>query len=826
MAVISQNDRVDRIIQLIRKAAAGDVSSRVETSGNHNTLDGFAKAINELFEILKERTGTMPCSDAESVDFEERYKRLEANIPGMVYQFAMHPGGGFSFSYVNEWSKQLFDMQPDELMHDAARLIRLIHPHDRNRLNALLAQSAQTLQPWREVLRFNINGEMRWYDCMSRPATQPNGDIIWEGIVLEVTDQMRAAASLASSERRLSDIISASPIGIAIYDSTGLCISTNESLARIIGATKEQVLTQNYRHLDSWKRSGLLDKAQAALETKTAQWLKLTTTSTFGKELFLDCHLVPFGDGGLLFMSQDISDRTRAELALSENERLMYKVIDQSPHPIWISDETGTLIRINKACCDLLDIREDEVVGRYNILQDPNVIDQGHLSLVQSVFSKGETVNFTIEYDSAQVGQIELERTVNVILDVTVSPVKNEAGVITNAVITHRDITERKRLEKQLLQSQKLEAVGQLAGGVAHDFNNMLSVILGHAELIQSSLPAGHPLMKNILEIERAGLHSRDITRQLLAFSRRGIVAPKTVDVNRLISQTSKTLSQLIGENITLKFAPEDGLWKVRFDPTQLDQILINLAVNARDAMPEGGHLAIETANTYLDETAYISNMEITPGHYVKVTISDDGVGMDRKTESRIFEPFFTTKVQGKGTGLGLSTVYGIVKQNGGLIHVYSEKNKGTTFNIYIPRILDEDRQNIEGEVATLKSHSGTILLVEDDDMVRAMTTELLKKIGYTVVAATSPEDALAICENESTKIDLLLSDVVMPKMNGAELSGKIHTMRPDTKVLFMSGYAENIIIRHGVLMDGIRFIQKPFSLQTLADKVHEAMNG
>ena len=396
-----------------------------------------------------------------------------------------------------------------------------------------------------------------------------------------------------------------------------------------------------------------------------------------------------------------------------------------------------------------------------------------------------------------------------------------------------RDITARKnseeekaKLEMQLLQAQKMESVGRLAGGVAHDFNNMLSVILGHAELLRSSLPPGDPLLKSVLEIENAGIHSRDITRQLLAFSRKQIIAPKTTNLNKLIVNIKKTLAKLIGENIDLRFFPQQDLWNVRIDPTQVDQILFNLAANARDAMPEGGALVIETSNVDLDEVYCSLHVECRPGQYVVLSVTDYGVGMDKETLSHVFEPFWTTKEMGKGTGLGLATVYGITRQNGGLVTAYSESGKGTTFSIHIPRLMDEVQEETIVEIAPLEFHPATVLLVEDDDMVRRMTDAILRKIGYSVVLAESPMEALAVFEKEASSIDLVITDVIMPQMSGTELVAKISKIKPEVRVLFMSGYTENVIVRQGVLKEGIHFVQKPFSMKDFARKVREAIDA
>jgi len=385
---------------------------------------------------------------------------------------------------------------------------------------------------------------------------------------------------------------------------------------------------------------------------------------------------------------------------------------------------------------------------------------------------------------------------------------------------------QQHQLELQLHQGQKMEAIGRLAGGVAHDFNNMLTVILGYAELMKKYVPGDSPLTKNLLGIEKAALRSRDMTRQLLALSRQQIVAPRLLNLNEQLVTTNQTLARLIGEDIDISFRPTVGLWNVRIDPSQLDQIIINLAVNARDALPGGGKLTIETANRSFDEAYCRAHPGFSPGDYVLLSVSDNGTGMDQETMANIFEPFFTTKEIGKGTGLGLATVYGIVKQNEGFINVDSEPWEGTTFRIYFPRSVGHDE--ISGKIpeAALASGSGTILLVEDDDMVRELTTSMLETIGYRVVVAETPFAALAFCERRDEKIDLLLTDVVMAGMKGTELQNRVAVIRPGIRVLFMSGYTSNVIVHHGILDKGVNYIQKPFSMNDLSQKIRSVMAG
>jgi PAS domain S-box-containing protein len=397
-----------------------------------------------------------------------------------------------------------------------------------------------------------------------------------------------------------------------------------------------------------------------------------------------------------------------------------------------------------------------------------------------------------------------------------------------------RDITELRtgeeklrQMEDQLHLSQKLESVGRLAGGIAHDFNNMLTAINGYSELTLMGLKADDPLRQNIEEIKKAGERSAELTYQLLAFSRRQILQPKIVSLNQTITGTGRMLERLIGEDIQLitVFNPKVG--QVKVDPGQLSQIIINLALNARDAMPQGGKLTIETNNATLDNEYALRHVSTVPGEYVMLSISDTGTGIDAETKRHIFEPFFTTKEVGKGTGLGLATVYGIVKQSGGNIWVYSEPGVGTTFKIYLPRVVEE--YVAEEAIDTSEEFprgTETILLVEDEKMVRSLTQQVLEGCGYTVIEAGNGAEALSLCEKTDCQIDLLMTDVVMPQMGGRELVERFVHIYPQTQILFTSGYTDDEVVRHGVVEAGTNFIQKPFTPHGLALKVREILDG
>jgi PAS domain S-box-containing protein len=524
----------------------------------------------------------------------------------------------------------------------------------------------------------------------------------------------------------------------------------------------------------------------------------------------------------------DITERKKAEAALQESEYFLRKSQEMARLGSYKMDVASGIWISSRTLDDIFGIDEGyprDVEGWLEIIV-PEQRDEMRRYLERHVLL--ECNRFEKEYRIIRrndrqerwvfgIGELELD----------------ERGNSVRMIGTIQDITERKRAEKErealeelLRHAQKMESVGRLAGGVAHDFNNMLAVILGYSELMRMRLPAGDPLLKYVLEIEKAGNHSRDITRQLLAFSRKQVIAPKDVNLNDLLTVMQKTLARLIGEDIVLRFHFGENLWTVRVDPAQFDQVLVNLALNARDAMPGGGKLTIETGNMRLDGSSPQGD-GFTPGDYVYLRVSDEGVGMDRETLSHVFEPFFTTKEVGKGTGLGLSTVYGIVKQNGGFINVSSEPGKGTTFKIYIPRLPDAREAGgiSDGTEETYtEAYGGTILLVEDDEMVRRMTSQMLEEMGYAVLVANDPFDALSLCAEKDLSLDLLITDVVMPGMNGHELWKNAEAVRPGIGVLLMSGYSADVIVHRGILEEGGHFLNKPFTRNELARAVREAI--
>ena len=528
---------------------------------------------------------------------------------------------------------------------------------------------------------------------------------------------------------------------------------------------------------------------------------------------------------GLLITQRWRRDQLAERRLAEEKLRKLSLAVEQSPVSITITDQNGMIEYVNPAYSKITGYTADDAVGKSLQGLGTDTSDADEYQRLRETIAEGGT--WQGEFcNTKKDGELFWEST-------CVAPVYDDKGTINHFVAVTEDVTERKRageekakLEQQLQQAQKMESIGRLAGGVAHDFNNMLTVILGHANLALMEIDPTLPLHTNIEEIRHAAERSSTLTRQLLAFARKQTIAPKILDLNEAVAGAIQMLQRLIGEDVQLSWQPGADLWPVKVDPSQIDQILANLCVNARDAITDVGKITIETENRSFDNDYCAVHLDTWPGDYVRLAVSDNGAGMDKETLQQIFEPFFTTKVVGEGTGLGLATVYGIVKQNKGFINVYSEPGTGTTFTIYIPR-QEGNIGPARTEVLAGPAPRGqeTILLVEDELSILRITTIMLENLGYSVMKANSAKEAIQLVTERSTgEIHLLMTDVVMPEMNGRDLAEKLLLICPRLRTLFMSGYTSNAIAHHGVLDEGVNFIQKPFTLQDLATKVREAL--
>jgi len=535
----------------------------------------------------------------------------------------------------------------------------------------------------------------------------------------------------------------------------------------------------------------------------------------------LKAHLVRLGPAvrSALEMCKSRAERAAAEAALRANEQRFRALVEHSWDAVALFGPDAAILYGSPATTRILGYDLDEFVGR-NALELIHHEDRdavvGHLTEVMA--NPRGRVNVAARVLHKDGSWRYLEGVLTNLLD------DPSVGAIVN---NYRDATERRSLEQQVIQAQKMEAVGRLAGGVAHDFNNILTAIGGYTDLLLADLPPDDPRRQDVDEIHRAADRAAALTQQLLAFSRRQVLQPKVIDLNALVSNVENLLRRLIGEDVLLATTLAGDVGRVRADPGQLEQVIVNLAVNARDAMPAGGRLTIETHNMDLDAAYAAEHQTVVPGPYVVIAVSDTGTGMSAETQSHMFEPFFTTKEVGKGTGLGLATVYGIVKQSGGSIWVYSELGHGTTLKVYLPRVDEPAEPLAPSTPADAESLRGTetILLVEDEPAVRAVARQILTRQGYVVLEAPDGQTALAMVDAGGPRVDLVLTDVVMPGMSGRSLADRLASHCPGLRVLYMSGYTDDAIVRHGMLEPGLAYLQKPFRPDALARKVREVLN-
>ncbi len=513
----------------------------------------------------------------------------------------------------------------------------------------------------------------------------------------------------------------------------------------------------------------------------------------------------------------EIESRRQAEA----ERKLLFEAIYQCHESIMITDTSGVIVFVNPAFERSTGFSRKEAIGRKpNILKSGRQSSEFYQKLWNTILGgkiwTGELVN------KKKDGSLFTEK-------VSISPVFDSSGNIVNFIAVKYDITEQRLLEEQLRHAQKMETVGRLAGGVAHDYNNMLQVIMGSLQLITDRDGLDEKIVNQLVQIRKAAEHASEITRKLLAFSRKQASEPQVLDINRLLAdEIVSMLERLLGEDVELCFIPGAKPSLIKIDPGQLNQIVTNLAINARDAMPDGGTLTIETSNFVFDEEFCKTHLGARPGRFVMLTVSDDGTGIDSDILPHIFEPFFTTKDEGKGTGLGLPSVYGIVKQSGGYIDVYSEPDRGTTFKLYFPLY---EKASAHEDVSAPASSSDDekmsplrVLLVEDNVMVRDLAKDILESMGHHVIQTGMPEEAIEFCRNNRDGFDLLITDLVMPHMNGTELSYRVRKLCPNIRILYMSGYTANIIASHGVLDSNVNFIQKPFTIKALSEKIRETM--
>ena len=661
-----------------------------------------------------------------------------------------------------------------------------------------------------------------WHNALLRDASGKIIGLLSSGE--DITERKRAEEALAHERDLLQALMDNMPDTIYFKDTASRFTRINKAQAQALGVRDPQEVTgktDSDFFADEHARAAYADE-QKMVETGEALIAKEEKVRRAdGTFHWVSATKVPIKDAaghvtGIVGISRDITERKQAEEALRESEEQYRTTLNSMDSCIHVIDEDFRIILFNEAferfnkklglTTNALGLPLSEV---FPFLTE-NVYDE-----YRRVFENGETIVTEDKYEfESEIIFTECHK---------IPVVKS--GKVEKVVTLLRDVTEHKRLETQLLQAQKMEAVGHLAGGVAHDFNNILTVILGYAAFTQRTLSPDDELFQNLEQIRTAGEKAAVLTRQLLAFSRQQIMQPKDLNINEVVDGLLKMIWRVIGEDIDLKFISGRQLGTVHADPGQIEQILMNLCVNARDAMPKGGTLTLETENVLIGEGYRKTHPWVDEGRYVLISVTDTGHGMDEETRSQVFEPFFTTKEVGKGTGLGLATVYGIVKQHDGMIDVYSEVGKGTTFKVYLPiveRQAEEVGNKIEGPA---RGGTETLLFAEDHESLRRMTLELLETAGYTVLVATDGQEALEVFEAHADEISLVLLDVVMPKLSGRDVCDRIRAINPDVRTLFTSGYSANAIHTRFVLDEGIELIRKPYDMHVLLRKIREALD-
>lgn len=730
-----------------------------------------------------------------------------------------------------EWSEELeaiFGLPAGAFAKSLDAYYDRVHPEDRMRVKQVALRAIDERKDYTVEFRFfHSDGSLRWMEGRGKAVydADDNPTKVY-GIGVDITERKQAEESLRKSQNHLALAQEIGKIGSFEWDLKAGKFIVSEELNALYGANignlegryddwlnfvhPEDRKAAEQKLEDVFSSGDLLYEYRIITSAGEIRWI-----SAIGK-VFYNMEGKP---ERLVGVNMDITERKQAELKLLESEKRFRAIFDNAAIGIALVDLEGQVFLSNSVLRQMFGYTEEEILSL-------SISELTHREDIEKDLSLAEEL-FKGARDYYQLDKRYIKKNGDVIWgQLTVSAVNNDKGETLFAIGMIENITERKLLEEQLRQAQKIESVGRLAGGIAHDFNNMLTAINGYSDLTLRKLDPEDPLRGDIEEIKKAGERSAALTHQLLAFSRQQILQPKLLDLNETIQDTSKMLQRLIGEDIELKLILNPKIRQINVDPGQITQVIMNLIVNARDAIPGGGKVSVQTDDIYLDEEFVKDHYPIKTGNYIMFSVSDNGTGMDEETRSKIFEPFFTTKAPGVGTGLGLATVYGIVKQSGGYIWAESEIGQGTTFCIYFPPVVEETKpEETMGIDYTFQSGTETILVVEDEPLVRTLTGQILEECGYRVIKAGSGQEAIEICEQSDCKIDLLMTDVVMPGMSGRELAEKLTILLPGLKILFNSGYTNDAVIKHGITESGQNFIQKPFTFENLSKKVRDVID-
>jgi PAS domain S-box-containing protein len=809
---------------LVKPFSREDICKTVRNAANQKALEDENRQYREhMEELVQERTRELQKS-------EEQFRQIYEHMAVGVARISMD----FRIESANDAYCHMIGYREEELIGKHIR--DFTHPElVVENLQKQSQLGAGKIDHYRMEKRFihksgrSIHGILN-ANLIRNAEGKP---LYFLGSVLDITERKRAEESLKESEARFRDISESMDEWIWETDAQGIGTFVSEKVRSILGYSAEEILGKTaFDFMPTEEAQRVAGIFSEIIKKKSRiRDLENWNLTKDDRSICMLTNGIPLldEDGELIGyrgVNREITDRKIVEERLKNSEKLHreaqrvaqighWELMPEIGTPSW-SEEIFNIFGI------------DPKNGEPSFVEHEKILHPDDWGLLKEAIEKSTKdgddfdLNFRILHSEGvrwmhAKGYVELNE------NGETARIFGTAQNITKVKLAHEALQNS---EEQFQQAQKMESVGRLAGGVAHDFNNILTGINGYAEMIMESLKPDDPLYADVKEIHNCGQRAADLTYQLLAFSRKQIIDPKVVNINETVNRLQNMLGRLIEENIDLVFLPAKDLWEAKADPGQLDQILINLAVNARDAMQGGGKLTIETKNVELEDYRCSRCGEFMSGLYVMLAVSDNGCGMEKEMLDKIFEPFFTTKKEGKGTGLGLSTVFGIVHQHGGHLNVYSEPGQGTTFKIYLSRVAEKADEIVEPAANTPTTGTETILLVEDEDIVRDLAKTVLERQGYTVIVAPDGSKAFNEYMGHSGTIDLLLTDVIMPKMNGKELHDKLLKIKPDLKALFMSGYTEDAIAHHGVLKKGMHFVQKPFTIQVLAKAVRKALDS
>jgi two-component system cell cycle sensor histidine kinase/response regulator CckA len=813
-----------QFLELIEKE--GEIKG-LESAWIHT--DGTAIYVRENARAIRDKAGTILYYDGTVEDIterkqaekllqesEERMRAIIDHAPFGAHSYELQPDGRLNFMSGNNSADRILGFNHSTIIGKSIEeafpgLVSTTVPEMYRRIAA--TGESRTI----DQIEYD-EGEVQGAFEVHAFQTAPNRMTVF---FRDITERKRAEEALQKASAAWQTTFNATSDAICVLDKDQIVQQTNKAMSQLFPSYSGKMVG-----LHCWEIvHGTSKPIEECPILRMIKSCHRESMEICKGDRWLDVTVDPILDDsknimGAVHIIRDITERKLAEKALRESEEKFRSLAEQSPNMIFINRK-GRVIYANAKCEEITGYSKEEFYAPdFDFF---NITSPDFVSLVKDKFSMHQRGEEVSPYEYALIAKNGNK--INTIISTKLIDYENEKailGVITDISDRKRAEEEKEKLQDQLLQAQKMDAIGQLAGGIAHDFNNMIGVILGYATLIENQLDPSNPLTQKVKAIITAAERSANLTGQLLGFARKQIANPIVLNLNDELSTLQKMLQRLIGEDIDLCILPGHGLWNIKIDPVQVGQIITNMATNARHAIHNVGSITIGTLNITLDASFSDQKPEIVPGEYVLLTFSDTGKGMDRETQSHVFEPFYTTKPKGQGTGLGLATVFGIVKQNNGYIHIYSELDKGTTISIYFPRHYGEAEIPLTPQEEISLVGVETVLVVEDEEQLLDLTVSYLKKFGYTVIGAKSPREAITICQQSGQNIDLLVTDVIMPEMNGKELKTQIDLLKPDIKTIFMSGYTADIVAKRGILEEGVHFIQKPFKPRALAKKVRE----